>query len=221
MERNGGISPADWVGALCEVMTMENGLLFVGTVGAYDPAEGEISVELRKGESTPRGIIYRTEVKLRLHALRGQSGVVLVYGAVTRNTADLWWIEVDRTIACLERRESFRLPLKREAMISGPGGGLQPCELVDISLTGVAFRCQEPFQEGDRLLLSSLHLLEDGLDYTFRCEVRRMTEGAEGEKWRYFYGCSFYDLRSGQEDRLCQDLFALQSRAISRKSRGR
>ena len=218
MEQNRGNAPSDWVGALCEVLTMENGLLFVGTVGTYEPATGEISVELRKGESTPRGIIHRTEVKVRIHALRGQSGVVLMYGAVTRNTADLWWIEVDRTIACLERRESFRLPLKGAATISGADGGLLTCELVDISLTGVGFRCRELFAEGERLLLSGLRLLEGGLDYTFRCQVQRVVDSGEKEKWRYFYGCSFYDLRSGQEARLCQDIFALQSRAINRKA---
>lgn len=218
MERN-RTSPVNWIGALCEVLTMENGLLFVGTVGAYEPATGEISVELRKGESTPRGVIYRTEVKVRIHALRGQSGVVLMYGAVTRNTADLWWIEIDRTIACLERRESFRIPLKGEAYITGAEGEKLPCELVDISLTGVAFRCHKPFAEGERLLLSDIRLLEDGLDYTFRCQVQRVVDDEEQGKGRYFCGCSFYDLRSGQEDRLCQDIFALQSRAINRKGR--
>ncbi len=53
MEQNSGGSPSNWAGALCEVMTMENGLRFAGTVGAYDAAAGESSVELRKGESTP------------------------------------------------------------------------------------------------------------------------------------------------------------------------
>ena len=53
MEQNSGGSPSNWAGALCEVMTMENGLRFAGTVGAYDAAAGESSVELRKGEGTP------------------------------------------------------------------------------------------------------------------------------------------------------------------------
>ncbi len=219
MEQRQGNPRADWTGALCEVLTMKNDLLFVGMVGTYDPATGEISVELRKGESTPQGIIHRTEVKVRLHAIRGQSGVVLVYGVITRNTPDQWWIEVDRTIACLERRESFRLPLKGKATISSPDGRSQPCELVDISLTGVGFRCRVPFAEEDQLLLSGVRLLEGGMDYTFRCHVRRVVDAGEGEKWRYFCGCSFYDLRSGQEDRLCQDLFTLQSKAINRKGR--
>ena len=36
-------------------------------------------------------------------------------------------------------------------------------------------------EEGDRLLLSVLQLLEDGLEYTFRCLVQRL-EGGEKKK---------------------------------------
>ncbi|WP_365931959.1 PilZ domain-containing protein [uncultured Intestinimonas sp.] len=50
--------------------------------------------------------------------------------------------------------------------------------MADISLAGAGFRCREKLEEGDRLLLSVLQLLEDGLEYTFRCLVQRL-EGGE------------------------------------------
>ena len=38
------------LGAICEVLTRENHLLFVGRIQEYDRAGGRLCAELRKGE---------------------------------------------------------------------------------------------------------------------------------------------------------------------------
>ena len=46
------------LGAICEVLTRENHLLFVGRIQEYDRAGGRLCAELRKGEGTPGGVLY-------------------------------------------------------------------------------------------------------------------------------------------------------------------
>lgn len=113
------------LGAICEVLTRENHLLFVGRIQEYDRAGGRLCAELRKGEGTPGGVLYHEPVKVHIYMGQEQGKVMIAYGQVERIDAGKGW---------------------------------------------------------------------------------------------YSYGCSFYDLRPGQEDQLCRDIFNLQARSINRKS---
>ncbi len=48
----------DYIGASCEVLKLDNKLLFAGAIRAYNDADEELTVSLRKGMETPQGIIY-------------------------------------------------------------------------------------------------------------------------------------------------------------------
>lgn len=212
---------AEYIGALCEVFSTENRLLFVGMIRAFDPRSQELRVELHKGSSTPRGIIHKTEVKLRVHASRGQASVVMLYGQVIRCADDYWSIEVQNAMFCSERRQSFRQQVSVKGMVSRRGYGKGrtdpvPCQLEDISLTGLKFRSGEHYEVGEQLSLSAIRLQKSGPVHDFLCTVQRAQPDPEGGPMSS-YGCSFDKMPLWQEDELCADIFSLQARDLNRK----
>lgn len=209
------------MGAICEITTMENRLLFVGTIQAWHPLTNELCAELRRGESTPRGVICHTEVKIRVYADGGTGNMKLLYGVVTRNALDRWWIEIRGGSSRAERRESFRLRIKAEAeVVREADGSRSPCTMVDISLGGLGFLSRESFEDGEMLQVSGLQLVPEGPVYELGCQVRRSVEQPDMPR-RVLYGCSFQALSRRQEQQLSRDIFALQAMAISRRSSGR
>lgn len=210
------ITPADCVGRICEVMTRQNVLLFVGTIQEYRRRTEEICVELRRGESTPQGVLYHTGVKVRVYIGGKDDLVVLLYGAVSRNGLDKWWMEVYEVVAQQERRDSFRLPLRRDLTVQRGDEAPIPGVLVDVSLGGLCFQCRTPYQAGEQLSVA-VRLRQDGPDYVFHCLIRRVGEPRVPGPKRFVYGCSFIDLPRHQTENLSQDIFLLQARAISRQ----
>ena len=75
------------LGAICEVLTRENHLLFVGRIQEYDRAGGRLCAELRKGEGTPGGVLYHEPVKVHIYMGQEQGKVMIAYGQVERNAA--------------------------------------------------------------------------------------------------------------------------------------
>ena len=205
------------LGAICEVLTRENHLLFVGRIQEYDRAGGRLCAELRKGEGTPGGVLYHEPVKVHIYMGQEQGKVMIAYGQVERNAADHWWIELENVVSGPERRENFRQMVRGRGILTDREGRKQPCNLVDISISGVKFYSQGRYIEGAVLELSGFRLRQEGELYTLLCLVRRVERIDAGKGW-YSYGCSFYDLRPGQEDQLCRDIFNLQARSINRKS---
>lgn len=209
----------EYLGAICEVMTEDNRLLFVGIIQDYDSGASEVKIQLHKGSATPQGIVHRTAVKIRLLTM-AQAGeqVALLYGAVVRCAPEFWKIEVQNGIFCSERRQGFRQPLTGMALIKREDGptGPRPCQLVDISLRGVGFLSREDLVQGERIVLDKVQLRQGEEDYTFYCEVCRIQPG-KGPADQTLYGCSFYDMSQRQEDRLCQAIFALQAQSLNRR----
>ena len=203
------------VGAMCEVLTRENRVLFAAIIEEYDMGSSAICTELRKGETTPRGVLHQAPVKVRIR-LKGRSDVIFAYGRLDRNAADRWWIDVDEVELNPERRANFRQRIKGEAVVTDAEGRREPCRPVDISLSGIGFQSRAVYSEGDRLEVSELCLRKGGTSYVLPCVVRRVVQPEEGKEL-WFYGCSFQELRPRLEDRLCRDIFALQSREINRR----
>ncbi len=204
------------LGTICEVLGAENQILFVGVIQQYSRARNEVQVELRKRESTPRGVLYHAPVKIRYREGNGKDRVVVLYGRVSRNAAEYWWIEVEHVISTAERREHFRQRVRAHGNVMNSRGEQSECELDDISLSGVRFHTEAVYMEGETLLLSGFRLRPGGPVHSLSCLVRRVGPDMEG-KGIHTYGCSFLGLRLWQEDELCRDIFALQKRDINRK----
>lgn len=209
------------LGSLCEVLTNENRLLFVGVIGVYDETSNQVQVDLYKGDATPYGVIYNTEIKLRVHSVRGNNHIVLFQGRVIRCASSFWKIELKPGyISCSESREAFRQSVRTSGIlrrVSSNGKAEEqeiPCKLVDISLTGVCFESTETFQNGERLVLSDVMLSVGGSRYQFNCEVVRSQAVSEDPSSPIRYGCRFLKMPIRQEDLLCRDIMALQIESL-------
>lgn len=210
----------DYIGASCEVLKLDNKLLFAGAIRAYNDADEELTVSLRKGMETTQGIIYHTPVKLHVQTKQSSGNVLLLYGLVTRCAADFWKIALKHTFSCTERRSSFRQPIAVSAMISrvADADAVEVlCKTLDVSLTGLRFSTHETYERGEHLIVSSLQLSPGGWPHTFTCTVQRIQQLDFGQTPLFAYGCSFDQITERQEDRLFQDLFALQVKAVNRK----
>ena len=78
----------NYLGASCEVLKLDNQLLFAGSIHQYDDIEDEITISIRNGNETPQGIVYHTPVKLHVRTNISMNKVLLLYGLVSRCAAD-------------------------------------------------------------------------------------------------------------------------------------
>lgn len=213
-----------YINSICEVLNLENHVHFIGRIRAYDRAKDEITVQLRRGLSTPQGVLYHAPVKL--HIEKNGEEIILLYGVLERCAADHWRIRLQRACAMAERRGSFRQPLRHISAVVQPleetdvqeGGQDAPkeelCPIVNISLSGLCFESRQTYAVGSRLLISGLRVRPEGALYHFTCTVKRSTPQ---KKNAFHYGCAFDTLSARRQDALFQDLFALQVRGYNRK----
>lgn len=207
----------NYLGASCEVLKLDNQLLFAGSIHQYDDIEDEITVSIRNGNETSQGIVYHTPVKLHVHTNISMNKVLLLYGLVSRCAADFWRITLKHTFSCAERRSSFRQPISAEAVVyrgtDMDNSTMAPCNMIDISLTGLCFSSQEQYSQGEQIVVSSLQLRRGGYTHSFVCTVQRI-QPIKGNKFRY--GCRYNAITERQEDLLFQDMFSLQVKAFNR-----
>lgn len=214
---------SEYQGTLCEVLTADNRLLFVGEIGHYDKAFNELQVNLRRGSSTPQGMIFHTEVKLSLHPAGMRDQVVLFRGLVSRCSQEFWRVELTDYISSRENRGSFRQNVKTSGVVrrlcadGNPEGESYPCILVDVSLTGIGLQCGKLYQPKEKLCLSEITLLKGGTQYTFLCRVVRRENIEKTDQYKY--GCGFLEMSGRQEDQLCRDILALQAQSIRERQR--
>ncbi len=204
----------EYVGLVCQVVSDENKLFFVGKLDDYDSINKEMKIVLHKGEQTPQGLIYNTPVKI---STRNNGDIIVLYGAVTGQTASYWRVEMKDMIKCPEQRDGFRQPLKCKATIvkyneeNDEATPIQ-CDLINISLTGMAFRSDVQFNIDEIIWVDEAVLNKKcPTKYSFKCIVKRTFKD---EKDRVCYGCEFIRLPASVENSLCKDLFYLQAQSI-------
>lgn len=204
---------------LCEVLTEDNRVLFVGRLGTYDPKQNEVWIDLHRGNETPLGVIHNTPVKVQIHVKKQSGSLVMLYGNVSLCAATYWTIALRSVVACSESRRAFRQKVRAEAqLLWGPGLRFQgKCRLEDISLVGVAIRSPLKLETGSRVVLSIPALIEGGPSYELPCSVvvrRNTARSGLPPMWRY--GCDFGGLEEPTEELLCKDIFALQAKGVNR-----
>ena len=109
-----------------------------------------------------------------------------------------------------EARDNYRQNIMRPAALSKVNEELRevPCTILNVSATGIALQSPGLFQIGDILELTRQRFRVRGPEHTVKCKVVRMRGLTEGG---YFYGCQFVELTQEEENRLYQDMFALQA----------
>lgn len=200
-------------GAVCEVLTMDNYLLFAGHVAQRDPDFKMVVIEPRQNSEAPLGVGHGTPVKVQVRVRAQWGNLVMLYGVVSVCEEDGWKIFVKNAVACTESRKAFRQRVQAEAeLLWGPGFRFRgKCQLEDISLVGVAFYSPLKLDVGRQLILSIPHLTENGPSYRFACTVatfRNTAQPSQPPNWRY--GCAFDPLEEEVEGLLYKDIMTLQ-----------
>lgn len=211
MERIG-----DYIGCVCQVMGDDNKVFFIGRIETYISGLKEMKIGVYKGESTPTGVLHNTPVKVNI---ANHNGIIIIHGVVTGQTEQFWRIDIEDIVKREEKRDSFRQMLDCKADIIEKDEQTEqlialPCNVIDISLNGLAFRSDARFEENDKIIIDNLVLNKDApVIYNFKCVVRRVFED---ENKNTCYGCEFERVPQFVESKLFKDILYLQSKSIKR-----
>lgn len=200
-------------GVRLEVVTPENKLIFVGVI---EWAKKDVMQIVDVTGADVPVIPYNSPVKLRGFY---HSHPIFLEGQIGGSTQKFWRIDRLKALQLSEQRGYFRQNISREAKVAcinevfgiqksdeGSKELVQACKVANISATGVLILSHENFQEGDWLRLMDLELVPGEKTFMLTCVVRRVTHYETGNG----YGCEFYKLSSGEQDRLIRSILVLQ-----------
>lgn len=140
---------------------------------------------------------------------------VYMEGDITPGPHHVWKVE-NLVIARIGNdRAFFRLSTDLPATATtfgGFGAGEKPCRLLNISVGGACIGSEVSYREGDKFLLK-VKLLEDRDISAMYCQVLRIIDKGDS---RYEYGCRFLEVTEADQEKITQNIFAIQ-----RKQRGR
>ena len=195
----------------CTVLTKDNQFLFVGRITHYDPETDMIRLvdyerRLIPRNSAPEG----STVKLFIKLTRNKGELILIEGKVVKSMSLFLMIQAVQAVIKEEARDNYRQNIMRPAALSKVNEEPRevPCTILNVSATGIALQSPGLFQIGDILELTRQRFRVRGPEHTVKCKVVRMRGLTEGG---YFYGCQFVELTQEEENRLYQDMFALQA----------
>lgn len=204
-------------GMTVEVLTMKNRLTFMGRVESYK--NGAVIIREANGDTLPM-VLYNKEIKLRFFF--NQKNLVL-NGKVCGSTKYIWKVDRMESAFTKEQRAFFRqrISLKTPALCARrSSAGVEakraaPCQILDISAGGMLLTSQEEYQEGNRLSITGVYLVDPEDPFAFRCLVRRVGDAEEDGSIRY--GCQFESIAPREQDRLLSAIFTLQREEIRRQ----
>ena len=204
-------------GMTVEVLTMKNRLTFMGRVESYK--NGAVIIREANGDTLPM-VLYNKEIKLRFFF--NQKNLVL-NGKICGSTKYIWKVDRMESAFTKEQRAFFRqrISLKTPALCARrSSAGVEakraaPCQILDISAGGMLLTSQEEYQEGNRLSITGVYLVDPEDPFAFRCLVRRVGDAEEDGSIRY--GCQFESIAPREQDRLLSAIFTLQREEIRRQ----
>lgn len=195
----------------CTVLTKDNQFLFVGRITHYDPETDMIRLvdyerRLIPRNSAPEGSVVKLFIKLT----QNKGELILIEGKVVKSMSLFLMIQAVQAVIKEEARDNYRQNIMRPAALSKVNEEPRevPCTILNVSATGIALQSPGLFQIGDILELTRQRFRVRGPEHTVKCKVVRMRGLTEGG---YFYGCQFVELTQEEENRLYQDMFALQA----------
>lgn len=152
--------------------------------------------------------------------IRGYSGwekkAVYMEGSITPMPKNIWAVSDLKVCRVGNDRAFFRLATNLDAtvtMFSGLAMGEKPCKLLNISIGGACISSEHRYHEGDKFLLK-VRLLEGRPESAIFSQVVRII-GRE-DSGRFEYGCQFIELTETDQDRITQNIFAVQRQTRAR-----
>lgn len=204
-------------GSMIEILTKDNRLELLCRVVNY--TGDMITIQSAQGQDLPPAL-YNRDVKMRV----SQNGVnSIILGKVCGSTKKFWKIDRLQKTTVSEKREYFRQPLRAPAKVQclkrspqapklSRGVSLSACTVLDVSAGGIMIRSSEPFQLGDRLLITDARIGNEQ-PFRFTCYVQRV-ENVAGRDAQF--GCQFEPMDRREEDRLLRAIFFLQRQEIQK-----
>ena len=139
---------------------------------------------------------------------------IYMEGIISPLPQHVWQVEELNVARIGNDRAFFRLDTNLDAAITtfgGLGAGEKPCKLLNISVGGARIASEYPYREGDKFLLK-VKLLDDGDMSAMFCQVLRVIAKEDS---KFEYGCQFLELNESDQEKITQNIFAVQ-----RKQRG-
>ena len=213
VEKAGGDGMAEvYSGMRVEATTFDGQLLFVAKLLGLRGNQAELhqysETAIPQGGEEPRRI-----------RIRGYSDherkAVYMEGVITPLPKNIWRVEELTVSKTGNDRAFFRLSTNLEAtatMFSGLEMGEKPCRLLNISVGGASVSSERRYHLGDKFLLK-VRLLEDRPVSALFSQVVRITDRSDG---KFEYGCQFLELTEDDQEKITQNIFAVQRQQRSR-----
>ena len=204
----------------CEVLNIDNLLLFLGRITDFDYETDEITLEEYHGYNTSWELApIDTLLRIRLNNVHGTNKVLVLEGNVTQTEFDYLIVHINKVIHKDEGRQNFRHGMNLEAYVEleGSNDEKQLCTIIDISVSGIGIKSKTKYNVGDTLDFNNLQLREFGPRFDLKCKILREREE---EDEVYFYGCKFYEMMEYDEEILCQDILIMQAEEIMCRKAG-
>ena len=224
--------PQEYIGAGCELKSLDNRLIAIGRIIKIDHDALEIAAA---ADEYMQLIQYRLPVKITVHGGKMEDRILV--GITYLSTDRFARLEEVRPLQDFERRGAFRVNLgakgqlypifneeqrktfeeKMQRLAPEAAQALEDSlfldvKIIDISLTGMRLGCHQRLPEGSRYFVDCTPVEEP---MTFGLQVERIIRMPDGTEQ---YGCCFFDLSERQSDALCRDLFQLQKIEKNRRS---
>lgn len=205
---------AEYANMRVEVTTFQGLLLFVATLRNLKDDTGELyqySTSDISSESSADTEPVR--VRIRGYYEKAKKAVYMEGTISPLPSAHVWKAEDLVVTGTGNERAFFRLDTNIEALATtfmGPDAGDYPCRLLNISVGGARIASDRVYEVGDKFLLK-VRLLQDRDMSAMFCQVVRVISVGD----RFEYGCQFLELNSADQDRITENIFAIQ-----RKQRG-
>lgn len=205
----------DSLGARCMVLSKDNQLLFIGTLGHYDTINQKLRIDFST-QCPVRGLMKQGDLlKLQIKQNGKAHQFVLAEGPLEQVLNHYLVITPQSVMEKSEEREYFRQPVMQESIISfvNRKAAGNSCIVVDVSATGISIQSNAIYEIGDCLWLYNQPLFPGGLSHSLEFLVVRK-HPVSGGKYRNFYGCKFINVTSEAQEKLFSDIFALQSTSL-------
>ncbi len=134
---------------------------------------------------------------------------VYMEGLITPLPKSKWSVAELKVCRVGNDRAFFRLTTNLDAtatMFSGLAIGEKPCRLLNISIGGACISSECKYHENDKFLLK-VRLLEDRPESAMFAQIVRVLEKEDA---RFEYGCRFLELTEEDQERITQNIFAVQ-----------
>lgn len=209
-----------------EVTTLKGQLLFVGKLRNLEGDGGELFQFSGPGDDEPEDLpgeeaeekeAEPVRVLIRGYLAKERKSVHME-GLITPQAFHVWKVENLEVTGTGNDRAFFRLETDTDATattIMGMGVGDHDCHLLDISVGGARILSKHVYSEGDKFLLKVRLLEERDLSAMFCQVIRVIDRGDDG----FEYGCRFLELNEADQDKITENIFAVQRKQRNERER--